>query len=65
MSNTDRKERSISPEVQLRRFFREVQQSELLTEIKNRRYFEKKLSRNARRTAAQGKEQRRKEKRGY
>lgn len=65
MSSTDYKERSISPEVQLRRFFREIQQSELLTEIKRRRYFEKKLSRNARRTAAHGKEQRRREKRGY
>lgn len=65
MPNTDYKERSASPEVQLRRFFREVQQSELLTEIKRRRYFEKKPSRNARRTAAHGKEQRRREKRGY
>lgn len=65
MSNMENKERSISPEVQLRRFFREVQQSELLTEIKRRRYFEKKLSRNARRVVAHGKEQRRREKRGY
>ncbi len=65
MSETERKERSMSPEVQLRRFFREVQQSDIMTEIKRRRYFEKKPSRNARRSAAHGKEIRRREKRGY
>ncbi|MEX0594657.1 MAG: 30S ribosomal protein S21 [Patescibacteria group bacterium] len=65
MSESDRRERSSSPEVQLRRFFREVQQSDLMTEIKRRRYFEKKPSRNARRSSAHGKEIRRQEKRGY
>jgi ribosomal protein S21 len=57
--------RSASVEVVLRRFFRDVQQSEIMTEIKKRRYFERKLSRNARRAAAQGKESRRRVKRGY
>jgi len=55
----------MSPEVQLRRFFREVQQSDIMTEIKRRRYFEKKLSRNARKSTAVAKEQRRKTLRGY
>jgi len=54
-----------STEVVLRRFFREVQQSDLLTEIKARRYFEKKPSRFKRRQVAQTKAVRRKEKRGY
>lgn len=57
--------RGASVEVALRRFFRDVQQSQIMTEIKRRRYFEKSPSRNARRTAAQGKESRRKERRGY
>jgi ribosomal protein S21 len=65
MSETDRRDRQSSPEVQLRRFFREVQQSDLMTEIKRRRYFEKKPSRNARRSAAHGKEIRRRNLRGY
>jgi ribosomal protein S21 len=54
-----------SVEVVLRRFFRDVQQSDLMTEIKRRRYFEKSPSRNARRAAAHGKETRRRAKRGY
>jgi ribosomal protein S21 len=63
---TDRPERTgMSAEVLLRRFFRDIQQSELMTEIKRRRYFEKKPSRNFRRRAAVGKEARRRLKRGY
>ncbi len=64
MSELERRE-APSVEVQLRRFFRDIQQSDLMTEIKRRRYFEKKPSRNARRSAAHGKEIRRREKRGY
>lgn len=52
-------------EVVLRRFFRDVQQSDIMTEIKDRREFKKGLSRNSRRKAAQGKDARRKLKRGY
>lgn len=59
------RERSIPSEVVLRRFFREVQQSELMTEIKRRRYFEKKPSRNQRRVTAVVKAARRKVRRGY
>lgn len=65
MSETDRRERGMSPEVQLRRFFRDIQQSDIMTEIKRRRYFEKKPSRNARHSAAVVKEQRRRTLRGY
>lgn len=60
------REREGAPvEVVLRRFFRDVQQSDIMTEIKERREFTKGLSRNARRKAAQGKASRRKAKRGY
>lgn len=54
-----------SVEVMLRRFFRDVQQSEIMTEIKKRRFFEKKASRNKRRAVAQVRAVRRKTKRGY
>lgn len=54
-----------SVEVMLRRFFRDVQQSEIMTEIKKRRFFEKKTSRNKRRAVAQVRAVRRKTKRGY
>lgn len=56
---------SYSVEVMLRRFFRDVQQSEIMTEIKKRRFFEKKASRNKRRAVAQVRAVRRKTKRGY
>ncbi len=56
---------SFSVEVMLRRFFRDVQQSEIMTEIKKRRFFEKKASRNKRRAVAQVRAVRRKTKRGY
>lgn len=60
------KERDSAPvEVVLRRFFRDVQQSDIMTEIKARREFIKGPSRNARRKAAQGKAARRRVKRGY
>jgi len=54
-----------SVEVMLRRFFREIQQSDIMTEIKKRRYYEKKPSRLQRRASAQVKATRRKVKRGY
>ncbi len=54
-----------SVEVMLRRFFRDVQQSEVMTEIKRRRFFEKKPSRMKRRVVAQVRAVRRKVKRGY
>lgn len=61
----DREPREGAPvEVVLRRFFRDVQQSEIMTEIKRRRQFEKAPTRNARRRAAQGRMSRR-VKRGY
>lgn len=49
----------------LRRFFRDVQQSDIMTEIKRRRNFEKKPSRNKRRTTATEKSARRRVKQGY
>jgi len=55
----------VSSEVVLRRFFRDIQQSQLMTEIKQRRYFEKSPSRNQRRVNAQSRAIRRREKRGY
>lgn len=65
MSETSERERTPSADVVLRRFFREVQQSELMTEIKRRRYFEKQPSRNQRRASAVAKAARRKVRRGY
>jgi ribosomal protein S21 len=58
-------ETSPSVEVVLRRFFRDVQQSEIMTEIKKRRFFEKKSSRIKRRQTALVKASRRKIRRGY
>lgn len=52
---------NIPTEVVLRRFFRDVQQSDIMTEIKDRRYNEKKKSRNARRKDAKEREARRKD----
>lgn len=52
-------------EVMLRRFFRDVQQSGLLTQIKRRRFRERELSREKLREAARRKTARRKIKRGY
>ena len=52
-------------EVMLRRFFRDVQQSGILTEIKKRRFREKDVSRKILREAARRKAARKKIKRGY
>ena len=60
-----RGERSESFEVTLRRFFRDVQQSGILTEIKKRRFRDKNVSREKRRVAARRKVQIRRIKRGY
>lgn len=61
----ERDDRDGAPvEVVLRRFFRDVQQSDIMTEIKRRKYYEKSPTRSARRRAAQGKMSRR-AKRGF
>ncbi len=52
-------------EVTLRRFFREVQQSGILTEAKKRRFFEKDISRKLKRNVAQRKAERKRVTRGY
>lgn len=52
-------------EVLLRRFFREIQQSGLLTEAKKRRFYEKPISRSKVRASAIRKSTRRKLKQGY
>lgn len=52
-------------EVMLRRFFRDVQQSGILTEIKKRRFREKDISRKILRAAARRKTARKKIKRGF
>ena len=65
MSETRHEERTVPVEVVLRRFFRDVQQSDIMTEIKRRRNYEKKPSRNARRNAAVAKAARRRQKQGY
>lgn len=54
-----------SYEVLIRRFFREIQQSGILTEAKERRFREKKVSRKLLRAAAKRRMQRRKTKRGW
>lgn len=60
-----RTERSENFEVTLRRFFRDVQQSGILTEIKKRRFRDKELSRKKRRASARRKAEIRRAKRGY
>lgn len=52
-------------EVMLRRFFRDVQQSGILSEAKKRRFHEKPLSRGKKREIATRKAARRRFKRGY
>lgn len=52
-------------EVMLRRFFRDVQQSGILSEVKKRRFRENELSRGKRREIATRKAARRRFKRGY
>jgi len=65
MSEYRTDDRPVSVEVLLRRFFRDVQQSDIMTEIKRRRNFERKPSRNKRRSTATAKAARRKIKQGY
>jgi ribosomal protein S21 len=65
MAEENHRDQAAPVEVVLRRFFRDVQQSDIMTEIKRRRFFEKAPTRNARRRAAQGKMSRRRLKRGY
>jgi len=65
MTDSSGQERTASVEVVLRRFFRDVQQSDIMTEIKRRRNFEKKTSRNKRRRSAQEKASRRRASLGY
>ncbi|AKM81823.1 TPA: 30S ribosomal protein S21 [Candidatus Berkelbacteria bacterium] len=52
-------------DVMLRRFFRDVQQSGILTEIKKRKFHAKEISRDKRRVSARRKAEVRKLKRGY
>lgn len=52
-------------EVMMRRFFREIQQSGILSEIKKRRFYQKEISRRKRREIARRKVQIRKLKRGF
>lgn len=59
MSDYAGEKRAMPVEVVLRRFFRDVQQSEIMTEIKRRRYFEKKPTRFKRRQSAQARATRR------
>lgn len=58
-------ERGENFEVMLRRFFREVQQSGILTEIKKRRFLTKDVSRDKKRVSARRKAVIRRMKRGY
>lgn len=61
----DRPERNENFDVMLRRFFRDVQQSGILTEIKKRRFHTKDVSRDKRRVSARRKAEVRRMKRGY
>jgi len=58
-------ERTENFDVMLRRFFRDVQQSGILTEIKKRRFRAKEVSRDKRRVSARRKAEVRRIKRGY
>jgi ribosomal protein S21 len=60
-----RRERKEGFESILRRFFRDVQQSGVLSEVKKRRYFSKDISRTAKREIATRKAARKRMKRGY
>lgn len=64
-SEAPRRERKEGFESLLRRFFRDVQQSGILTEVKKRRYFSKDISRRAKREIASRKAARKRMKRGY
>lgn len=60
-----RRERREGFESILRRFFRDVQQSGILSEVKRRRSFNKELSRRAKREIAIRKAARKRIRRGY
>lgn len=62
---SDRGERGENFDVMLRRFFRDVQQSGILTEIKKRKFHAKDISRDKRRVSARRKAEVRRIKRGY
>jgi ribosomal protein S21 len=64
-SEAPRRERREGFESILRRFFRDVQQSGILSEVKKRRYFSKDISRTAKRGIAIRKAARKRVKRGY
>lgn len=64
-SEAPRRERREGFESILRRFFRDVQQSGILSEVKKRRYFSKDISRTAKRNIAIRKAARKRVKRGY
>lgn len=59
MAEYSEEKKALPVEVVLRRFFRDVQQSNIMTEIKRRRFFEKKLTRFKRRQSAQARATRR------
>ena len=63
--NEGREGRSENFDVMLRRFFRDVQQSGILTEIKKRRFRSKDVSRTQKRVSARRKAENRRIKRGY
>lgn len=63
--NRSKKEGAPGFEVLLRRFFREVQQSRILSEAKKRRYFSKDINRKEKREIARHKTMVKKIKRGY
>ena len=63
--NRNREGRSESFDVMLRRFFRDVQQSGILTEVKKRRFHTKDVSREKKRISARRKAVVRRMKRGY
>ena len=61
----NRRDKTENFDVMLRRFFRDVQQSGILTEIKKRRFHAKEISRDRRRVSARRKMENRRIKRGY
>lgn len=65
ITDMPRRERREGFESLLRRFFRDVQQSGILSEVKKRRYFSKDMSRRAKREIASRKAIRKRIKRGY
>ena len=60
-----RRDGNVGFEVLLRRFFREVQQSRILSEAKKRRFYSKDITRKEKREIARHKSMIKKIKRGY